>query len=516
MDIVHWFLAFLPILVLFIALLWLHINAAVAGFIATLTAGVLSYFIFGGSPFLLSVAAGKGLSLAFFVLLIIWSSLLIYNLMSELGLMRSIAATISGLTISRRGQALICGWAFAGFIEGIAGFGVPVAVITPIMVALGFNPLVSAVSVLVGHSWAVTYGGMAAAYYTVLLATGLPPELTGTTMAALFCLPILATGFCVAHIQGGWPGLKQSAPVVLICGLIMSGCVWLSALLKVPQLASITAGLAGCAAIWLLSKTPLLDKKENGIFREERRESGVNFHLAFMPYYIIVLIALISQVPVIKLASHNLYLAFSFPGVETALGYIVPPVKEYAKINLLGHPAPIILLAFLITILVFRRTRYWKKDAIIMSVKTTGRQCIQPSLAVLTMVVMALIMNDSGMTNTLATGVARATGVAFPLFSPYIGVLGCFMTGSNTNSNVMFGQLQVDAATRLGISREIIASTQSIGGSLGASIAPAKVLLGSSAGGLSGREGEIIRKTIVYCLIVTLLAGIQTFIVVNI
>jgi lactate permease len=260
----------------------------------------------------------------------------------------------------------------------------------------------------------------------------------------------------------------------------------------------------------------LFDKKENGIPMAEHRASGVNFHLAFMPYYVIVLFALISQVPVIKLASHNLYLAFSFPGVETALGYIVPPVREYAKINLPGHPAPIILLAFLITIFVFRWTRYWKKDAVVTSLKATGRQCIQPSLAVLTIVVMALIMNDSGMTNTLATGIAWATGAAFPLFSPFVGVLGCFMTGSNTNSNVMFGQLQMDAAARLGMSREIIASTQSIGGALGASIAPAKVLLGSSTGGLSGREGEIIRKTMVYCFIVTLLAGIQTFILVNI
>ncbi len=516
MDIFHWVLACTPILVLFIALLWLRINAAVAGLVAMAAAGCLGYFVFGGDVPLLAAATGKGLGLSFFVLLIIWTSLLLYNLMSRLGLIHSIASTVAGLTRNSLGQALMCGWAFAGFIEGVAGFGVPVAVIAPLMVALGFNPLLAAVTVLVGHSWAVTYGGMAAAYYTLLLSTGLTAEAIGPVMAALFCLPVLATGLCVAHIHGGWAGLKRAAPSVLICGLVMAACIWLAAILKVPQLTAIIAGLAGCLVIWLLSKTRLLNFSSGDAALSRTPGNGINFHLAFMPYYVFIAIALVCQVPAVKQAGQHLYLAFSFPGAETALGYVVQPVGKYAAINLLGHPAPIILLAFLVTIFAFYRSRYWQKNAVIDSFKVTARQCLLPSLSVITMVIMALIMNDSGMTNTLATGIAQATGVTFPVFSPYIGVLGCFMTGSNTNSNVMFGQLQTEAAARLGISGGIIAGTQSIGGSLGASIAPAKVLLGASAVGLSGGAGDIIRKTLKYCLLVTFIVGIQALIAVNI
>jgi lactate permease len=516
LDILHWLMACSPILVLFIALLWLRINAALAGLIAMLAAGALSYFVFGGNSSLLAIAIGKGLSLAFFVLLIIWSSLLLYNLMSRLGLIHSIASTIARLMGNSLGQALMCGWAFAGFIEGVAGFGVPVAVIAPLMVALGFNPLLSAVIVLVGHSWAVTYGGMAAAYYTLLLATGLPTDAVGPTMAVLFCLPVLATGLSVAHIHGGWAEVRKSAPAVLVCALVMSSCVWLAAILEVPQITAIIAGLAGCLAIWLISKTRWLNFKNGDIATARPAENGINFHLAFMPYYVLIFVALVCQIPAVKQASQNLYLAFSFSGAETTLGYVVEPVGKYAKISLLGHPAPIILFAFLITILTFYRSRYWKNNAVLGSLKATAHQCILPSFSVLTVVVMALIMNDSGMTNTLAVGIARATGVTFPVFSPYIGVLGCFMTGSNTNSNVMFGHLQMEAATRLGINQEIITSTQSIGGSLGASIAPAKVLLGASAVNLSGGAGDIIRKTLKYCLIIAFIVGIQTLIVVNI
>ena len=124
---------------------------------------------------------------------------------------------------------------------------------------------------------------------------------------------------------------------------------------------------------------------------------------------------------------------------------------------------------------------------------------------------MALIMNSTGMTDVLAKGIAQVTGVAFPLFSPYIGVLGCFMTGSNTNSNVMFGALQMETAVSLGISPLVIASVQSIGGSLGSAIAPAKVLIGSTLVGLVGREAEVMRRTIPYCLVIVLLVGLEAW-----
>jgi lactate permease len=94
--------------------------------------------------------------------------------MKSLGLMQVIAGSISRITVSRLGQAILCGWTFAGFIEGIAGFGVPAAICAPLMITLGFTPLIAVVAVLVGHSWAVTFGGMAGAYYTIELATGLP------------------------------------------------------------------------------------------------------------------------------------------------------------------------------------------------------------------------------------------------------------------------------------------------------------------------------------------------------
>ena len=128
------------------------------------------------------------------------------------------------------------------------------------------------------------------------------------------------------------------------------------------------------------------------------------------------------------------------------------------------------------------------------------------------MLVTALIMMDSGMVALLADGIARATGQLFPFVSPFIGVLGAFLTGSNTNSNVMFGHLQVVTAERLGFNQTTLAPTQSIGGSLGSSIAPAKVIVGTTLVGLNDRQSEVIRGALPYCLILVSLVGIEALV----
>jgi lactate permease len=298
----------------------------------------------------------------------------------------------------------------------------------------------------------------------------------------------------------------------------MAAMLRLGAFFEVFQITGVAAGLTGCVVIYLLSRRYSDGEKGKAILPPDNSpaKSRLNFHLAFLPYYLLIFSTLIIQIPSIKEATGHLYLGVNYPGTETALGYVVNPVENYAMISLVGHPAPVILFSFFMTIFVFCRSQHWREGVVIKAISTTGKQCIQPSLSVIAIVIMALIMNDSGMTQILANGIAQVTGVAFPVFSPYIGVLGCFMTGSNTNSNVMFGALQTSAANSLSINTAVIASAQSIGGSLGAAIAPAKVLLGSSTVWMSGREGYIMRKTLIYCVIVTFLVGLQALISVRI
>lgn len=146
--------------------------------------------------------------------------------------------------------------------------------------------------------------------------------------------------------------------------------------------------------------------------------------------------------------------------------------------------------------------------------KRVAKNGLGSSIATTSMVLMAFIMVESGMTYTLAKGVATVLGVVYPVFAPLVGVLGAFMTGSNTNSNVMFGALQTQIAQILGVSSLIMAAAQTAGGSIGSMLAPAKVIVGTSTVGLTGREGEVIGKTLKYCVLLAVLLGIIAWIMV--
>jgi lactate permease len=125
------------------------------------------------------------------------------------------------------------------------------------------------------------------------------------------------------------------------------------------------------------------------------------------------------------------------------------------------------------------------------------------------MVMMALVMADAGMMNLIADGLRALVGPAFPLLSPFLGVLGAFMTGSNTNSNVAMGVLQVETAAALGLVPALIAAAQSVGGSIGAGVSPDKAAIGASAAGIQGQEAAIMRRALPYALLATLVVGIE-------
>ena len=513
-------LAFLPILMLMSTILVLRWSAPRAGAVAWMVAAAVALLFFGTDATALGIGTAKGLSLSLFVLSIIWTSVLLYNVVDHLDGITVIGSTMTRLVQDPLARALVVGWAFSGFMQGVAGFGVPVAVVAPLMIFMGFSPAKAAAIVLVGHAWAVTFGSLGSSYYTIQLVTDIPGKEIGPHMALLFILPIVASGFAVAHLQGGMNSVRRGAATILIMGTVMGLTVWLMATVGAPQIASIVSGLMGGIVGWVLSRTPLQGQapkqapKFNYSLATDR--SRVNFHLAVLPYYLILFFSVLSQVPVIKEIGASLQWGLSYPPTETTLGFAVPEQDNYARIKLLSHPAPLILLSLIVTYLTYSLIGRWKTQTGAIALRRTYNQCVSTSVGIATMVMMALVMTDTGMTALLGRIIANGTGAFFPIFSPYIGVIGTFMTGSNTNSNVMFGALQLQTATALDISIVTIASIQSIGGSLGSAIAPAKVLVGTSIVGLSGQESQVMRRTIPYCLGIVFLVGIQALVVTRI
>jgi len=233
----------------------------------------------------------------------------------------------------------------------------------------------------------------------------------------------------------------------------------------------------------------------------------MGFHLGFAAYYAVIVIVIAATLtPGVPAALDVLRFSVPFPRTVTNLGFVTHGSAQ--SISILQHAGTYLVVSALVAWGIYRATGHLKPGVWGLMVRRTVRQAIPTTLAVVFMVVMAMIMSYTGMTRLLAHGLIAVAGRAFPIIGPFVGLLGCFITGSNTNANFLFGALQRDAAILLRGSPAITAALQTTGASLGSMIAPAKVLVVCATAGLQGREGEVMRIALKYCLPMTLLMGL--------
>lgn len=482
-------------------------GAARAGAAGYLSALLIAIIFFGAGPQLLAYAHARALLFALDVLFIIWAAFLLYRVADEAGAIRTIGQALPHLTADRGMQALIIGWVFASFLQGVGGFGVPVAVIAPILIGLGFTPLLAVVIPSLGHGWAVSFGSLGSSYQALMAVTGLSTDVLAPPAALLLSIACLATGYSVVHAAGGWPAVRRLVLPVLIMWFVMGSVHLIIGVSPIWNIAAFCAGLAG-----LLVAYPLA-RRWRGEDGERNYGVALNRRLlavALSGYVILIILTIgIQIIPPISDFLGKIVIQIKFPEVSTAAGYITP-AGAGRKIPLFRHAGAILTYATLLAYLVYRKAGLYQPGAPGRILGGMVQRVMASSVSIASMVTMAVVMENSGMTETLARGLAGAMGVAYPLIAPWIGGLGAFMTGSNTNSNVVFGALQQRMAELLGLSVAVILAAQTAGAGLASVLAPTKVVVGTSTAGMSGREGEVMRKLIVYTVVILLLASLLT------
>ncbi len=504
-------LALIPIALILFLMVGLRWGAARAGAAGYLTGLLIAVMFFGAGPRLLAYAHTKALLLTLDVLLIIWTAFLLYRVADEAGAIRTIGSALPHLTGDRGMQALIIGWVFASFLQGVSGFGVPVAVIAPILVGLGFSPLTAVVIPSIGHGWAVTFGSLGSSFQALIAATGLDGDVLAPASAFFLGAAGLLTGWLVAHSAGSWGAVRRLWWPVLWLGLVMGGIQYLVTTAGLWNLGAMLAGLAG-----LLISFPLASR-----FRGEQRDNGVldkkRLVIALSGYFILILVILgVQFVPIIKSFLGRIVFQVPFPEVSTSTDSLsagfVTPAGYGRAIPVFRHTGMLLLYSTIIAYLIYRWNGLYEPGAARRILNGTIRGVLSSSVSILSMVSMAVVMEHAGMTDTLATGLAKGMGAAYPLVAPWIGALGAFMTGSNTNSNVVFGALQVHTAELLGYNVVIILAGQTAGAALASVMAPTKVVVGASTAGMVGREGEVMRYMLLYTGILVLLISVLTLI----
>ena len=297
MDLVKWILALFPIVLVLVLMLAFKVSGARSGVIGWIASAIIVYFVFGGGPDLIVSGTIKGFWQTLIVLYIIWSSMFLYNVVNETGSFKVIAAKFTEMTNGNKTlQLLILGWCFPTFIQGVCGFGVPVAVATPLLIGLGFDPLVSCITALLGHSWGIAFGSLGSMYNAIISVTvGAGHEMIpaiafwGSIMVALGGVLV---GLCILHNYGAkvvknvGKAFAEGLVAVIFLSVVM-GAVLIGVAFVSPEIGCFVAGAAGLVAgVVVLPKLPQF--KGNG--EEGETTSWGDFLKAFSAYLFLILV----------------------------------------------------------------------------------------------------------------------------------------------------------------------------------------------------------------------------------
>ncbi len=503
-----WLFAFSPIAMVLILMIGFKWGGGRAGAAGWFTALVVSVVFFGADTRLLAFAQTKGVLLSLYVLYIVWMALVLYNVVQETGAIETIGAGIKRLTANKAVQLLILGWVFSSLLQGVAGFGVPIAVVGPLLMGLGFPAGLSVAVPAIGHSWSVTYGDMASSFQALIAVTGLDGLFLAHWSSVFLGLTTFLCGLAVVHLYGGLAAIRQSLVAILIIGTVMAVTQYFLSVTGLWTLAGFVAGMTGIVASILVTRLPVYRNSQLATDADPALQPAMKLSTALSAYIYLVIIVTVAEVyePAHHLLN-TIKLSLYFPEITSSAGWKV--AAGYGKkISVFGHAGALLTYTALISYCFYAVKGYYSQGAIRRIWAGTLKSGVSTSIGIVSMVCFAMIMDQSGMTYLLAEGVSRVFGRAYPLFASAIGTLGAFMTGSNTNSNVVFGMFQKQTAELAGLSTAVILGAQTTGGSIGSMLAPAKILVGCSTVGLAGKEGPVLGTTMKYGLVITGIIGL--------
>ncbi|MFU8785693.1 MAG: L-lactate permease [Candidatus Izemoplasmataceae bacterium] len=523
-----WFLAALPIIVLLYLMAgkqWGANKAAPLGLLIAL----FNAFVFYRADFtLISFEIFKGFWSAFAVLLVVWPAILLYEVVSEAKAFTVFRNGLKKVTPNELIQVIAIGWVFTSFLQGITGFGVPVAVGAPLLLGLGVKPIYAVVIPLIGHAWANTFGTLSVAWDALVLQTNLSenPELLLQTAlwAAIFIWIFnIITGLAICWLYGKKEGVKKGFVAVLIISLIHGGGQIILTQINQTLAAFIPASIA-LIVVFALSKTKRYGKSwkldESPIMNRDQLEENLEdypkdmgVHQAFFPYYVLTFITLfVLLVMPVRNFLGQFRIGFSFPETATGYGYINPGVQMFSPIALLIHAGIFLILSSAIGFFFYYKNGWIKKTGGKEVWRRSWQKTIPSSIAVIGFIVMSRIMGGTGQTLVLAQGIAVTLGVSYVVFSPLVGLLGSFMTSSNMASNILFGEFQLTTAQILNVNVAPVLGAQTAGGAIGNTLSPGNIILGTTTAGILGQEGIILKKIIPIAVSAAIIVGAILFV----
>ncbi len=514
-------LAFLPIFCFLICLLVFKLKGYQAGFITVIVASVVAFYAYGMPFSLIGASFVQGFAQGMWpIAWIIIAAIFLYKLSVKSGSFEVIKESVMSITPDHRIQVILIGFCFGSFLEGAIGFGGPVAITAALLVGLGLKPLHAAGLCLIANTAPVAFGAVGIPIIAMSNLVGVE-QYEISAMVGRMLVPLsLSVPFFIVFLMDGVKGVKETFPAVLVAAVSFTITQFISSNYlgaELPDIVSAVVSLA-CTTIFLKFWSP------KNIFRLDdltdfshhtQLEFGKVFK-AWLPFILLIICIIIWTQPWFK-AFFDKGAVFDYTKVALSFNNIEGSIVDSAgkalslnmDINLIALQAgTAILVAALLTILFLRIKSNIVEEALGDTLKEMAMPCITIGLVV----AFAFIAKNSGMSTTLGTAFAT-TGDAFSFFSPVIGWIGVFLTGSDTSANLLFGPLQQAAATSLAVPEALFLAANSVGGVVGKMISPQSIAIACAAVGLVGKESDLFKFTLKYSVGFIILIGIWTCII---
>jgi lactate permease len=508
--------AAVPVFVLLLLLGVMRKPAWLASLVGLGAAALVALGVYGMHAGTLASAIAYGAAYGLFPIgWVVFTAILLYNITVATGKFQVIKDSVGSLTEDRRLQALLIAFAFGAFIEGAAGFGTPVAVAAAMLAGLGFSPFYAAGICLLANTAPVAFGSIATPILMLTGITGLPLDRLSAGVGRV-CAPVslIVPGYLVM-VMGGWRALRGVLPAAILCGVAFGGTQFVVSNFIGPQLTDILSSLAAIGSLVLLFK--FWKPKEGFNFDEHSsahvappRHATGELVTAWAPYMLLVIFVLLWGYKPVQVLLNGVTRSFPWPGLHNVILRVPPVVAKPAPypapytFNWLSAPGTACLIAALVSAVVLRMP----VAQFARVFRSTVKQLLLAELTIASVLALAFLMNYSGATATLGLSFA-ATGALFPFFSSLLGWLGVFLTGSDTASNALFGNLQVITAGTLHMNPVLMASSNSAGGVMGKMISLQSVAVASCATAMKPEdEGRLFRFTLRHSILLASIIGL--------
>jgi lactate permease len=519
--------AAVPVVTLLVLIASGKVKAHIAAIIALVVANIITIAIFT-MPANMSIRASLlGVVVGFFPIgWIVLNVIFLYRITVETGRFELLQRAIGGVTTDRRLQLLLIAFAFGAFFEGASGFGTPVAITGAVLIGLGFSPLAASGLSLIANTAPVAYGALGTPIQGLASVTGLDPYVLGAMVGRQLPVFSLIVPFWVVWAFAGWRGMKEVWPAILVTGISFAVPQFVISNYVNPWIVDIGASLISMGALILFLKvwqprqlwlSPALRGRDESAATmapakplDTTKLSQGELWSALLPWIIVCIVMLIWGNGAFKAWANSIFVwNYPVPELHNMINKVPPvaakPTPEAAVFGFtyLSFTGTGMLIAAIISGFLMG----FSPLKMVAEYGRTIKLCAISLITISAMLAIGTLTRLSGVDATLGLAFA-ATGVLYPFFGTLLGWLGVALTGSDTASNVLFGNLQKITSEQLGLSPVLMAAANSSGGVMGKMIDAQSIVVASTATNWYGHEGSILRYVFLHSIVLACLVGV--------